>query len=150
MTEKKYNLSLGELIDRLSIAMLKHAKIPEHKEEYGREIEDLLHDINLELSGKREYLNAEHFFEIMNIAEFNTHIWYNETDVRNGMALHAQGNELSTEEWASIGKKLSLTHSLNGIRSTAKNRMNKIVGGRMDYKIDCLAADAEQWRPHGY
>ena len=53
----------------------------------------------------------------------NTHIWVNE-DNRNG---DNKGNELL------------LTHGLNGIRNTAKNKIQEKIGGRKDYKIDCLA-----------
>ena len=42
---RKYLPTLGELIDRLSIVQLKEVKIPEHKEEYQKEIQDIVHDI---------------------------------------------------------------------------------------------------------
>jgi len=45
--ERKYLPSLSELIDRLSIIQLKEVFIPEHKEEYSKEIQDILHDINI-------------------------------------------------------------------------------------------------------
>ena len=40
---------------------------------------------------------------------------------------------------------LELTHGLNGIRNTAKNMIQEKVGGRKDYKVDCLAADFKDW-----
>jgi hypothetical protein len=40
---------------------------------------------------------------------------------------------------------LELTHGINGIRNTAKNKIQEIVGGRKDYKIDCLAAEFKDW-----
>ena len=43
--KRKYLPTLGELIDRLSIVQLKEVKIPEHKEEYQKEIQDIVHDI---------------------------------------------------------------------------------------------------------
>jgi len=43
------------------------------------------------------------------------------------------------------GNNLELTHGLNGIRNTAKNKIQEIVGGRKDYKIDCLAAEFKDW-----
>ena len=43
------------------------------------------------------------------------------------------------------GNDLELTHGLNGIRNTAKNKIQEVVGGRKDYKIDCLAADFKDW-----
>ena len=39
---RKYLPTLGELIDRLSIVQLKEVKIPQHKEEYAKEIEDIV------------------------------------------------------------------------------------------------------------
>ena len=43
---RKYLPTLGELIDRLTIVQLKEVKIPQHKEEYSKEIKDIVHDIN--------------------------------------------------------------------------------------------------------
>ena len=43
------------------------------------------------------------------------------------------------------GNDLELTHGLNGIRNTSKNKIQEVVGGRKDYKIDCLAADFKDW-----
>ena len=43
------------------------------------------------------------------------------------------------------GNTLELTHGLNGIRNTAKNKIQEVAGGRKDYKIDCLAADMQVW-----
>ena len=34
-----------------------------------------------------------------------------------------------------------LTHGLNGIRNTAINKIMEVVGGRKDYKVDCIAAE---------
>ena len=43
---RKYLPTLGELIDRLSIVQIKELKIPNHKDEYSQEIQDIVHDIN--------------------------------------------------------------------------------------------------------
>ena len=40
---------------------------------------------------------------------------------------------------------LGLTHGLNGIRNTAKNKIQEQAGGRKDYKIDCIAAEFKDW-----
>mgnify|MGYP003117069835 FL=1 len=61
----------------------------------------------------------------------NLHIWHNESNYRKGIR---EGNDLE------------LTHGLNGIRNTAKNIIQEIVGGRKDYKIDCLAAEFKDWQ----
>ena len=60
----------------------------------------------------------------------NLHIWVNEDNARSG---DNQGNQLM------------LTHGLNGIRNTAKNKIQERVGGRKDYKIDCIADEFKEW-----
>ena len=129
MSKKKYLPTLSELIDRLSIVQLKEVFIPEHKEEYAKEINDIVHDISLELSEKSGKLTGEDIRAIVVLAQMNLHIWHNETKYRAGTG---DGN-------------LGLTHGLNGIRNTAKNKIQSSVGGRKDYKIDCIAAEFKDW-----
>jgi hypothetical protein len=130
MSERKYLPTLAELIDRLSIIQLKEVFITEHKEEYAKEIADIQHDIQLILDEGKEPITAETIRAIIVLSQMNLHIWQNETNVRNG----SEGPN-----------KLALTHGLNGIRNTAKNRIQEVVGGRKDYKIDCLAAEFKEW-----
>ena len=121
---RKYLPTTSELIDRLSIVQLKEVFIPEHKEEYAQEIKDIVHDLDeLGLDGKM--VKA-----IIVLAQMNTHIWYNESEARKGK---------------NAGENLRLTHGLNGIRNTAKNKIQEAVGGRKDYKIDCLASEFKDW-----
>ena len=130
MSERKYLPTLAELIDRLSIIQLKEVFITEHKEEYAKEIADIQHDIQLILDEGKEPVTAEAIRAIIVLSQMNLHIWQNETNVRNG----SEGPN-----------KLALTHGLNGIRNTAKNRIQEVVGGRKDYRIDCLAAEFKDW-----
>ena len=130
MSERKYLPTLAELIDRLSIIQLKEVFITEHKEEYAKEIADIQYDIQLILDEGKEPVTAETIRAIIVLSQMNLHIWQNETNVRNG----SEGPN-----------KLALTHGLNGIRNTAKNRIQEVVGGRKDYKIDCLAAEFKDW-----
>lgn len=130
MSERKYLPTLAELIDRLSIIQLKEVFITDHKEEYAKEIADIQHDIQLILDEGKEPITAETIRAIIVLSQMNLHIWQNETNVRNG----SEGPN-----------KLALTHGLNGIRNTAKNRIQEVVGGRKDYKIDCLAAEFKDW-----
>jgi hypothetical protein len=130
MSERKYLPTLAELIDRLSIIQLKEVFITEHKEEYAKEIADIQHDIQLILDEGKEPVTAETIRAIIVLSQMNLHIWQNETNVRNG----SEGPN-----------KLALTHGLNGIRNIAKNRIQEVVGGRKDYKIDCLAAEFKDW-----
>jgi uncharacterized protein (UPF0335 family) len=129
MSERKYLPTLSELIDRLSIAQLKEVFISEHKEEYAQEIKDILHDIDILLPQSRG-IDAEMIRAIVVLSQMNLHIWHNESNYRKGIR---------------DGNNLELTHGLNGIRNTAKNKIQEVVGGRKDYKIDCLAAEFEDW-----
>ena len=127
---RRYLPTLSELIDRLSIAQLKEVFISEHKEEYAQEIKDIVHDIQLCLEESEEGLTADTIRAVVVLSQMNLHIWHNESNYRKGIK---------------DGNNLELTHGLNGIRNTAKNKIQEVVGGRKDYKIDCLAADFKDW-----
>ena len=129
MTDRKYLPTLSELIDRLSIVQLKEVFIPEHKAEYSQEIKDIVHDIQLCLDEGGE-ITAETIRAVVVLSQMNLHIWHNESNYRKGIK---------------DGNNLELTHGINGIRNTAKNKIQEIVGGRKDYKIDCLAAEFKDW-----
>ena len=130
MSDRKYLPTLSELIDRLSISQLKEVFITEHKKEYGKEIEDILHDIDALLQDGSISLDAKTIRAIVVLAQMNLHIWHNESNYRKGIK---------------EGNSLELTHGLNGIRNTAKNKIEETAGGRKDYKIDCLAAEFKDW-----
>tara|TARA_R100001079_G_scaffold85245_1_gene48019 strand:+ start:188 stop:613 length:426 start_codon:yes stop_codon:yes gene_type:complete len=130
MSNRKYLPTLSELVDRLSIVQLKEVFISEHKKEYSQEISDILHDIDLTLKQKDVILDARSIRAIVVLSQMNLHIWHNESNYRKGIK---------------DGNNLELTHGLNGIRNTAKNRIQELAGGRKDYKIDCLAADFKDW-----
>ena len=129
MSERKYLPTLSELVDRLSIVQLKEVFIPEHKAEYAQEINDIVHDIQLVLD-KCDNIDAETIRAIVVLSQMNLHIWHNESNYRKGIK---------------DGNNLELTHGINGIRNTAKNKIQELHGGRKDYKIDCLAAEFEDW-----
>jgi len=130
MEQRKFLPTISELLDRLSIVQLKEVKIPEHKEEYAKEIADIVHDIQLIIDQNDVIINAEMLRAIIVCSQMNTHIWYNESNVRSGV----------------VGPSmLALTHGLNGIRNTSKNKIQEVFGGRKDYKIDCIAADFKDW-----
>jgi hypothetical protein len=128
--ERKYLPTLAELIDRLSISQLKEVFITEHKEEYAQEIKDIVNDIQILIESGTEPVTAETIRAIVVLSQMNLHIWHNESAVRKGTAGPAN---------------LALTHGLNGIRNTAKNKIQEVVGGRKDYKIDCLASEFKDW-----
>ena len=132
MSDKKRRWlpTVGELIDRLSIHQLKEVFIPENKDNYANEIDDMVHDIDLILKEHKGEITGEIIRAIVVLSQMNAHIWYNESQVRGG----EKGSD-----------NLMLTHGLNGIRNTAKNKIQDRIGGRKDYKVDCLAADFKDW-----
>ena len=87
-------------------------------------------DIQILLDEQNGKVTAEKIRAIVVLAQMNLHIWHNESNYRKGIK---------------DGNNLELTHGLNGIRNTAKNKIQEVVGGRKDYKIDCLAADFKDW-----
>ena len=128
--ERRYLPTFSELIDRLSIIQLKEVFIIDHKDEYAKEIADIVHDIQAHIEENNVVIDADVIRAIVVLSQMNLHIWHNETNYRKGIK---------------DGNNLELTHGLNGIRNTAKNKIQEIVGGRKDYKIDCLAADFKDW-----
>jgi hypothetical protein len=130
MENRKYLPTLSELIDRLSIVQLKEVFIPEHKDEYAKEIADIVHDIQAHIDENKSEITAETIRAVVVLSQMNLHIWHNESNYRKGIK---------------DGNNLELTHGLNGIRNTAKNKIQEVVGGRKDYKIDCLAAEFKDW-----
>ena len=127
---RKYLPTLSELIDRLSIVQLKEVFILEHKNEYSKEISDIVYDIQAHIDENNAVIDAEVISAVVVLSQMNLHIWHNETNYRKGIK---------------DGNNLELTHGLNGIRNTAKNKIQEVVGGRKDYKVDCLAADFKDW-----
>ena len=134
--ERKYLPTLADLVDRLTIVQLKMIFIPDRRNEYIAERELILHDVDLILNGLDHKLNARAIMAITMIQLTNRCIWESESKARAG------GNEQD--------KLLRFTHSINGVRNTAKNVLSEEAGGRIDYKIDALAADLPEdfgnWR----
>lgn len=134
MTERLYLPTLAELIDRLSIVQLKELKIPEHRAEYTEEIKLIMHDIDMICNQQKLDMTAKTIRDILLIAIFNLSIWQNEGNFRKGIK---EGNDLE------------LTHGLNSLRNQAKNRIQEVIGGRRDYKLDNVQA-FPQWIPSDY
>ena len=128
--KRKWLPTLGELIDRLSIHQLKEVFIPENKENYAKEMKDIISDIDMILKKDKDKLSGDFIRAIVVLSQMNAHIWYNESQVRKG----EKGSD-----------NLMLTHGLNGIRNTAINKIMEVVGGRKDYKVDCIAEEFKDW-----
>lgn len=123
---RRYLPTLAELIDRLTIVQLKMIFISEKRDEFEKEREDILHDVDLLLK-RGPPLTARAVLAISMIMLTNRYIWENEGLARQG------GSQQD--------KLLRLTHSVNGIRNSAKNVLTEEVGGRFDHKVDCFASE---------
>lgn len=125
--KRKYLPTVSELIDRLSICQLKAIYIYSNKDEYEKEIESIMYDINLCLKNKK-ILDISKFIRAVQINMLaNRVVWENESKARQG------GKEQD--------KLLKFTHSINGIRNNAKNIISQQLNERKDLKLDCLASE---------
>lgn len=120
---RRYLPTLAELIDRLSIVQLKAIFIPENATAYNEERALIEHDIDMLLEGKK--LTAKDIRAIMVVMLANRVIWENESKARAG------GDDQD--------KLLKFTHSINGVRNTAKNMIASSAAERVDLKTDCFA-----------
>lgn len=125
--DRKYLPTFAELADRMSICILKSIFIPENKEAYDQEVSDIKYDLDKICEERDIKLNSDIVKSLMIIMLSNRYIWENESKCRSG-----ENQDLSA---------LKLTHSINGVRNTAKNVLSKGLGERVDLKIDCLAAE---------
>lgn len=128
-TNRYYVPTFAELLDRMSICILKKIWIPENAVEYQNEIDLIKSDINAIMEDKdgMQLFNADMIEASMIVMLSNRVIWENESKARQG----------GTEQ----DKLLKFTHSINGVRNTAKNIISYNFGDRTDLKIDCLASD---------
>jgi hypothetical protein len=125
--ERKYLPTFSELIDRMTICQLKSIFIPENKEAYDIEIGEIKHDVDLIIKEKDIKMTSEMIRAISVIMLSNRYIWENESQARKG-----------TDQDL---KLLKITHSINGVRNSAKNVISRELGERVDLKTDCLAAE---------
>lgn len=125
--QRQYLPTLAELIDRLSIVLMKSIFIQEHREAYLAERKLIEHDIDLLLKEKQYVWQAEDMTAALMLMLVNRAIWESESKARAG---GSQQDLL-----------LKLTHSINGVRNQAKNIIADRAGDRVDLKLDCFAAE---------
>jgi hypothetical protein len=132
---RKYLPTFAELVDRLSIVILKSIFIPANKDAYDKEARDIMEDLDSIIKDDKVELNATAIKAILVLMLSNRYIWENESKCRAG-----DNQDFSL---------LKVTHSINGVRNTAKNVLSNVLGERKDLKIDCLAAelksDLQNW-----
>lgn len=107
--------------------------IKEHKEKYAKEMNDIVHDIDLIIAESDIKLSGKLVHLIICLSQINEHIWYNESNARSGLEQDLM--------------LLKLTHSLNGLRNRLMNKILSDTGlsDRQEYKTDCLASEFESW-----
>ncbi len=134
MIERHWTATLGELIDRMTVVGLKIAYNKDLREQYGKEMEDLLHDVNLILTSKvnKEMITAEFLKFVILLAQYNGMIWHNEANARSG---DQNGNDLYK------------SHVFNGIRCRLKDKISTYSKERIDPKIDSLGVIKSEWEP---
>lgn len=123
--------SFGELIDRLCITSQKEIFIPEQREVYTKQINEIIHDLDMLCQEKDMYIDGNVIRAIIVLTQMNTWIWQNEKNRRNNIE---DGNDLS------------LTHSLNTIRTQCFSLLSQMAGDRGEFKKDA-AIPHKDWIP---
>lgn len=133
MTERRWLPSAGELLDRLSIVTLKYHFNPDNRAATKQEIEDLRHDIQLALAESGHIqLTADFLYHLIVLAQSNLHVWHNESQARKG--------DIN-------GNNLYFTHQMNGTRCRYRDLLTNKLKGRLDPKVDALAAEIPDFEP---
>jgi len=131
---RKYLPTLAELIDRLTIVQLKMIYISENADAYKEEMALIQHDIDMMIEERP--ISAGDIRAIAMLMLTNRVIWENESRARLG------GDEQDA--------LLKFTHSINGVRTQAKNVIARNGNERVELKVDSLAASLPEefgnWR----
>ena len=72
--DRKYLPTFAELTDRMSICILKSIFIPENKDSYHKEVEDIMHDLDRMCEESDIKLNSEVIKSVMIIMLSNRYI----------------------------------------------------------------------------
>lgn len=125
MSEKIYNYSWAELIDRLNIVQMKSLFAQNNNGKFDQELSEIMHDIQVGID-EGIIITADVLRAIILLTQCNLSIWCNEDFIRSD-------ETMSAEETAD---KLTYTHKLNANRSEFKTRIQNLIGGRTDEKIN--------------
>lgn len=121
---RAYNLSFAELVDRLCLVQMKQ----NYGGDYSDEMKDVLHDIDL-LIKEGVKIDADMVRAIVVMVQANVEIWLNEDNERKGLIEEFPN-------WEQKYKNILRTHKLNSTRSEAKARVQELIGGRTDKKLN--------------
>lgn len=133
--ERRYTLSFAELCDRLNIVIQKiiFAENEEMKLSFVKERDDIIYDINSFIK-EGIVVTGEMLHAIMALKLINVCIWVNEDEQRKE-SLEVGGNV----DWEYKYKKLLQSHKWNADRAFAKKRIQELVGGRIDHKLNYIS-----------
>lgn len=130
-----YSLSFAELCDRAQIVLMKISHSTEPSEAFEKELNDILHDIQLHLDNKP--LDAQQVKGLIVLTQVNSFIWQNESFVRDA---DDKGGVPDEELLA----KLKLSHKANSLRAAAKKHIQNHRLERVDEKLN-YGKDADFW-----
>lgn len=122
-----YSLSFAELCDRAQIVTLKITHSKEPNESFEKELDDILHDIQLHLDSKP--INSQQVKGLIVLGMVNKFIWDNESFVRDA---DDNGNVPDEELLA----RLKLSHKANSLRAAAKKHIQSNRSERVDEKLN--------------
>jgi hypothetical protein len=130
MTERKYLPTFAELVDRLSIVLLKSIYMPRNRGAYRDEMALIKHDLDTFIGTP----SSTFIYAALVLMLANHTIWTNESVARSGGDTHDH--------------LLKFTHAINGVRSRAKNEISQLLDERVDFKIDSYAASLPESLGH--
>lgn len=133
--EVTYSLSFAELLDRAQIVLMKISHSTEPSEAFEKELNDILHDIQLHIDNKP--LDAQQVKGLIVLTQVNSFIWQNESFVRDA---DDKGGVPDEELFA----KLKLSHKANSLRASAKKHIQNHRSERVDEKLN-YGKDANFW-----
>ena len=106
---RQFHLPMAELIDRLTVDQIKEVLLECDKEDLGKEVRALEHDIDLLIDRHGLTLSGRLIRIVIILSQMNLHIWYNKDQM---------GDDPKAEGYL---PRLQLSHQLNGIRNQMKN-----------------------------
>jgi hypothetical protein len=106
--------TLAELIDELTINMVKQVKLPEDMDSYTRRMNALLHDIDMVIKENDVALSAQTIRAIIVLAQTNLHIWNDKAEMQ--------------EDESRFFDLMKKAHQLNGFRNQSRNYLLELSG----------------------
>lgn len=104
---RQYLITLGELVERLSILQLREMLIKNGREKNAADIRKIMADINTIISSNKVVVDAKFLRLVLLTGELNTLIWLYKDRLEDDYNYY-----------------LKLSHQLNGLRNQIKNIIN--------------------------